>query len=116
RSPEAEVNAVAERDVAVELAVDIEAGGIRIAALVAPPRSGEEHHLRALWHALAMPLDVAGDAPCLHPRRRLEAQQLLDSVRNLARIVDQLPALLGEARQGHPGPSDQPCDRFIAGT
>ena len=56
---QAEVDAVPEREVVVDLAVDVEAVGVGELALVAVGRAVEQQHRAALGHGLAVVLDVA---------------------------------------------------------
>src|SRR5580765_2910922 len=58
RRAEAEVDAVPEREVLVDLAVDVEAIGILEVALVAVRGADEEHHHAALGDGLAVYLDL----------------------------------------------------------
>ena len=74
------MDAVPERDVVVDRAVDVEAVGVRVLAFVAPGRTGEQQHLRVRGHDLAVQLDVTRRPPTLDRRRRFEPQQLLDGV------------------------------------
>ena len=66
RGAEAEVDPVPEGDVMVDGPVDVEPVGIRELALVAVGGAGEEQHLRARGHDVAVQLDVAGRPPALH--------------------------------------------------
>ncbi len=112
RGPQAEVDAVAERDVVVDAAVDVEAIGIGELALVAIGGAGEQQHLRAGGHDLAVQLDVAGRPSALHRRRRLEAQELLDRVRDQPAVGGELLALLGVLGQDDRREAEQPRDRL----
>ncbi len=112
---QAEVHAVAERDVVVERAVDVEAVGVGVLALVAPGRAGEQQHLRVGRDDLAVQLDRLGGPAALHRRRRLVAQQLLDRVGDERRVGGQLGPLVGVLVEQHRGPAEQPGHRLGAG-
>ena len=85
RGAEAEVGAVAEGEVAARVAVDVEPVAIRELAVVAVGRPGQEEHRAALGDRVAVELDVPrGAAPDVR-RGRLEAQELLDGVRDEGR-------------------------------
>ena len=112
---EAEVDAVAERDVAVEGARDVEAIGVGVLALVAAGAPGEQRDLRVRGNRPAVPLDVAGHEAGLDRRRRLVAQELLDRVRDERRVGDELGALLGMAGEEHRRPTEQAGGGLAAG-
>ena len=77
---EAEVDAVPEREVLADLAMDVEPVGVVELALVAVGGADEEQDRAALRDGLPVDLDVARDVAPDVGRRRLEAQQLLDRV------------------------------------
>ena len=62
-----------------------------------------------------MQLDVARDIACLHRRRRLVAQDLLDGVWNEAAVGSEDPSLVGESVEQIGGPADQAGRRLVAG-
>ena len=66
RGTQAEVDAVAEREVVVDLPLDVEAVGVGEVALVAVARRGEQHHHVAGLDLLPVVLDVLRDVPGLH--------------------------------------------------
>ena len=113
---DAEVDAVAERHVVVEAAVDVEAVGVGVLALVAPGRPGEQQHLREpAGIGGAVELDVGVRPSALHRRRRLVAQELLDGVRDQRRVGGELGALVGVRGEHHAGPPEQPGHGLGAG-
>ena len=62
-----------------------------------------------------MELDVLGDVAADVRRRRLEAEQLLDGVRDERRVLDQLAALVGVLGQHLAGPADEAGGGLVAG-
>jgi hypothetical protein len=60
------VDAVAEGEVMVDGAADVEAVAVGEVAVVAVGGGGEQQHHAALGHRLAVVLDVLGDVPGLH--------------------------------------------------
>ena len=108
RGAEAEVDAEAEREVLADLAVDVEPVAVRVAPVVAVRRADEEQHDAAFGHRLAVELHVARrrTRPTCGAGR-LEAQQLLDRVRDERRILDELAPLVGVLGQHLAGPADQ---------
>ena len=96
---QAEVDAVAEGQVMVDLAVDVEPVGVGEPPLVPVARGGQQEDGAPGGHHLAVVLDVLGHVPGLHRRRGLEAEQLLDGVRHQAAVLDQLGALVGMVGQ-----------------
>ena len=82
--------------------------------LVADRGADQHHHHAALGHGLAVVLDVAGDVAGDVRRGRLEAQQLLDGLRDQRRVLDQLAALVGVFGQHLAGPADEPRRGLVA--
>ena len=115
RGTQAEVDAVAEGEVATDVAVDVEAVAVREVALVPVGRAVEQDHDAALGHRLAVVLDVTLDVAGLHRRRRLVAQQLLDGVGDERAVRHQLAALVGMAAEDLAGPADEPGRRLVPG-
>ena len=66
RRAQAEVDAVPERQVVVDVALDVEAVGIGEVTLVAVARRGEQHHHVARRDLLPVVLDVFLDPARLH--------------------------------------------------
>ncbi len=66
RGTQAKVDAVAEGEVVVERAVDVETVGVGIGALVAAGRAGDHHDLRAGRDRAAVHVDVGGAPAALH--------------------------------------------------
>ena len=83
--PEAEVDAVSERHVVVDLAMDVEAIGVREGAFVAVGGGRQKAQDRTLRDDPAVPFAVSGAVAGLDGRWRLESQQLLDGVGDRAR-------------------------------
>ena len=95
-------------------AVDVEAVGVGVLALVAAGRAGEQQDLRVRGHDLAVELDVARRPPALHRRRRLVAQQLLDGVRDQRGVGRELGALVRVRGEHDRGVAEQARDRLGA--
>jgi hypothetical protein len=76
------VRADAERQVLLLPAADIEAVGVGKAPVVPVGRSEQETHDAALGNGLAVQFDIPRDVPAGLQRRRLEAQDLVDRVRD----------------------------------
>ena len=115
RRAQAVVGADTEGQVLAVLAVDVENVAVgRELAVVAVGRADEHHHHAALGHRLAVVLDVAGDVAGHVRRGRLEAQQLLDGLRDQRRVLDELAALVGVFGQNLAGPADQPRGGLVA--
>ena len=85
------------------------------AALVAVGGADEEEHGAAGRHGLAVELDVLGDVAADVRTRRLEAQELLDGVRDERRVLDQLAPLVGVLGEHLARPADQPGGGLVAG-
>jgi hypothetical protein len=96
---EAEVNSVAEGQVR-DLAMDVELVGIAEGALVPVRRAIDQELSAAFGYAAAVPLHIGSDIAGL--RWGLVAEQLLDSVRDQCRLVD-------ETRRADPGVRRGPC-------
>jgi hypothetical protein len=109
------VDAVAEAQVVVDRAVDVEAVAVGEVAVVAVGRRVEQEHGAARRHLLAVPLHVFGDVPGLHGRRGLEAQDLLDGARDQPAVGGQLGPLVGVLGQHLAGPADEPGGGLVAG-
>ena len=93
--PEATVDAAAEGDVAVDLAVEAHLVGVGELGLVGVGRSDHDHDLVAGLDRAAVELGVLDGHPGDTHDRRLPAQQLLDGVGDERRVLDQLAPVVG---------------------
>ena len=115
RGAETEVDAVAEGQVVVDLAVDVEAVRVGESSLVAVRRGGQEEHRAALRDHRAVVLDVGGHVPGLDRGGGLVAEQLLDGAGDEAAVLGQLLQLVRVVGQHLAGPADQAGGRLVAG-
>lgn len=83
-------------------------------ALVAARGTDEHQHHAAFRHRLAIQADVAGHIPRHVRRGRLEAQQLLDRLRDQRGIFDEIATLVWVLRENLSSPADQTSRRLIA--
>src|SRR6185503_4148989 len=93
RRTDAHMDAVPEPDGEADLAVDVKSVGIVVLTLVAVGRAGEEEDRFARWDLAVVPLRGRERKATLVLRRRPVPQHLLDRVRDLGRVVEQLPPL-----------------------
>ena len=115
RGTETEVQPVAEAQVVTDLAVDVEAVAVGEPPVVAVRRPVEQHHDAALGNDLAVVLDVARDVARLDGRRRLEAEELLDRLRDERAVGRDLAPLVGVLGEHLAGPADEPRGRLVPG-
>ncbi|MFT3801018.1 MAG: hypothetical protein QM766_07340 [Burkholderiaceae bacterium] len=112
---QAEVSAVAERQMPVGLAGDVELVGTLEHRLVAVGRGEADQDLVAGADLAAAQLGIGRrGAPELDDRRR-EAQHLLDRRRQQRRVRHQLAALFGVSAQQQQSVRDQVAGRLVAG-
>src|SRR5262245_4171767 len=101
RGAEAEVRATSKRLVAHVLARDVEAVGVRVAVGIAIGGSERDHHGFSATDRAAADLEAAHrNSPALH-HRGLEAEDLLDGVRDPRGVVPELLELIRVTKQ-HP--------------
>ena len=109
--PEADVDAVAPRDVGLRRAEDVEAVGIRITILVAVGRTEQRHDRRAGGDRNARQLRVAGGHARDDEQRRFPPNRLLDRLRDQRPIGANGVELLGVGEQ----PEEQVPGRAVRG-
>ena len=98
------------------LAVDVEDTGVgAVLPLVAAGRGGQQQHDRARRDGGAVERDVLGGEARLHRRGPLEAQHLLDRLRDERGVGDEVGALVGVLVEQQRGPPQQPADGLGAG-
>ena len=115
RRAQAEVGADAEREVRPGGAMDVEFARVGTELpLVAAGGPDQHHHHAAFRHRLVIEADVAGHIAGHVRRGRLEAQQLLDRLRDESGVFDEFAALVGVLRENLARPTDQPRRRFVA--
>jgi hypothetical protein len=113
--PEAPVDAAAEREVPVRLAVPPHGAGVRELGVVHVGRPEDGHHVLARRDRAAADLDVpGGDAGDAHDRR-LPPEQLLDHRRDRLRLLGELPPRLGMLGQVAEEAVERRRDRVEAG-
>ena len=95
----AAVDAHAERQMPVRVAVDHERVGIGECVLVAARGDLAEQHAVALAHRAALELEVLGDGAGVRARRRVEAEELLGGRDEQVGIVEQPLLVVGDLRQ-----------------
>ena len=96
RSAQAEVNAVAEREVLTDIAVDVEPIGILVFVSVAVGGPREADHGAAGRHGPVVQFDVVCDVAGDVWRRRLKAQKFLDGIGDERAILEPV----GDVDQG----------------
>src|SRR5262245_18631639 len=114
RGAETEVDAVAEGEVLADVAVDVEAIGMLVGALVAVGRSDEEQHRAAGGHDRAVVFDVARHVASDVRADRLEPHRLFDRVGEQRAICHQLPPLVGMVAEHLAEPADEAAGRLAA--
>src|SRR5262245_66331141 len=86
---------MSEIELALVLALHVEAFGVGVLALVATRRARHERDARTGRDRDAVPDGIAQGDAALELRRRLVAQRLLDRVGNPTGIVPEILALIG---------------------
>ena len=110
------MDAVPEREVLLDVPVDVEGVAVGWERPVVVVARGQDHHEGAArGHDLAVELDVAGHDATGLECRRLEPQDLLHRVRDQGAIVVQLAALVRVLGEDLAGVADHPVGRLVAG-
>src|SRR5262249_14334720 len=100
RSSEAEVDAVPEGQMPLDPAVDVESLCIRVLALVATGGTEQDQDLRALGDRAPVELDRTAGGARLTLYGRVPAQDLLDRLRQQARLANELGTLVRMGGEG----------------
>ena len=107
---------ISERNVAVDLARDVQAIRVRIFAIIAAGGCSQQEDPRTPGQGLAMEFHVLGQLARLNGGGRFVAENFLDTAWDQGRVGNQLSALIGEARQAGRRPPEKARHGFVAGS
>ena len=108
------MQAIAEGEVVVDRARDVECVAVLELAVVAIGGTDQDDHDRILRNRCSVPLHVLGDRAGQRRCRGLVPKDLLDRCGNELRVIDDGLPLVGMLGEQLAGPADQAGGRLVA--